>query len=346
MNSRAEHQPHSAGFVVALPAVCAISILLGVATCRASAQSCQTSGDLDDATKSAITSSALHYFDLAAKGDADAMRQSAIPSLASDFSSIEATIKDHQADLSGAQAGARSVFVLQTEGSAPAAHTEFYCGVFGKSGQTSSSAVFYLDNLAPAKYAVAILDVTSPKGKLSFSPILEQAGTEWKLGGLYVKSAQIAGHDSDWFIAQARQAKAKGQLHNAWFFYLQARSMISPLPFMSTSLTDKLYDESQGARPADVPADGKTADLAAGAETYKLTAMFPEAVGNDLDLIVKYQSPDASNTNQAYQSNLAVMKALAAKYPEIRDAFAAVVARAVDPSGRDYGTLLEMKDIK
>ena len=74
--------------------------------------------------------------------------------------------------------------------------------------------------------------------------------------------------------------------------------------------------------------------------------MFPEVVGNDLDLIVKYQAADISNTNQAYQSNVAVIKALVTKYPEVRDAFAGVVARAVDPSGRDYGTLLAMKDIK
>ena len=43
---------------------------------------------------------------------------------------------------------------------------------------------------------------------------------------------------------------------------------------------------------------------------------------------------------------MAVIKALVAKYPEVRDAFAGVVARAVDPTGRDYGTLLAMKDIK
>jgi hypothetical protein len=40
------------------------------------------------------------------------------------------------------------------------------------------------------------------------------------------------------------------------------------------------------------------------------------------------------------------MKALLTKYPELRDAFAAVVARGVDPSGRDYGTMSAMKDIK
>ncbi len=69
-------------------------------------------------------------------------------------------------------------------------------------------------------------------------------------------------------------------------------------------------------------------------------------MGNDLDLIVKYQVPSISDSNQTYQSNVAVMKALVAKYPELRDAFTAVVARAVDPSGRDYGTMLAMKDIK
>ena len=61
---------------------------------------------------------------------------------------------------------------------------------------------------------------------------------------------------------------------------------------------------------------------------------------------MKYQSASVSNTNQAYQDNVAVMKALVAKYPEVKDAFAAVVARAVDSTGRDYGTLLAMKDIK
>jgi hypothetical protein len=74
--------------------------------------------------------------------------------------------------------------------------------------------------------------------------------------------------------------------------------------------------------------------------------LFRSAVGNDLVLVVKYQAADISNTNQAYQHNLAVIKALVAKCPELRDAFAAVEARAVDPTGRDFGALLAMKDIK
>ena len=36
------------------------------------------------------------------------------------------------------------------------------------------------------------------------------------------------------------------------------------MPFMSTLATDKLYDESQSVLPADVPINGKTADLDCG----------------------------------------------------------------------------------
>jgi hypothetical protein len=309
----------------------------------ARAQSCQTAGDLDDATRTAITAAGQRYFGMAIRGDVASLRQNAIPGLASDFSGIETTIKDHQQDLAAAQATVKGVFLL--DGSEPAPHAEFYCGVFGKTGQTSGSAVFYLDNLPAGKYGVVLLDASSPKGRTMFSLILQHAGTDWKIGGLYIKTAQVAGHDSDWFLSRARGYKTKGQLHNAWFFYAQSRNLISPLPFMSTLATDKLYDEAQGSQPADLPV-GKTVDLTAGTATYKLISIFPEIVGNDLDLIVKYQAADISNTNQAYQGNVAVIKALAAKYPEMRDAFAAIVARAVDPSGRDYGTLLAMKDIK
>jgi hypothetical protein len=312
----------------------------------AHAQSCQTAGDLDEATRTALTAAGQRYFGMAAKGDAASLRQSAIPSLASDFSGIEATVKDHQQGLSGAQGTVKSIFLLEAQGAAPVPHAEFDCGVFNKNGQTASSAVFYLDNLPPAKYGVVSLDATTAKGRTMFSVILQQVGTDWKLGGLYVKSAQVAGHDGDWFVARAREYKAKGQMHNAWFFYAEARALISPLPFMSTLATDKLYDESQSLQPADLPTDGKTVALAAGAITYKLTAMFPEVVENDLDLIVKYQVSDISNTTQTYQSNVAVMKALVAKYPELKDAFGGIVARAVDPGGRDYGTMLAMKDIK
>ncbi len=334
--------PLRSSIAVVFSAAC----LFSLSATSIQAQTCQTSSDMDAATRTALTNAGQRYFDMAAKGDAASLKQNAIPSLASSFAGIENLVKERQPDLSGAQPTIKGIFLLDNEQGTANARAEFYCGVFGKNGQTATSSAFYLDNLPPAKYAVVLIDATSSKGRTMFSEVLQQMGTDWKVGGLYIKPAQIGGHDSDWFLNQARQFKSKGQTHNAWFYYLEARNLISPLPFMSTLATDKLYDESQSQQPADLPAGGKTTDLPAGAATYKVTSVFPEAVGNDLDLIARYQSASVSNTNQAYQDNVNVIKALVAKYPEVREAFASVVARAVDASGQDYGTLLAMKDIK
>jgi hypothetical protein len=333
---------------------CAALALLAFSSSSALAQTCLTSRDMDDATRTALTTAALRYFDLIAKGDTAALRQGAIPSVAGDFSGIETTVKDGHSALAGSNATIRPPFVLVAEGAAPIPRAEFLCGVFGSSGQTGDSAVFSLNNLPPGKYAVVILDAPSTRGAYAVSLILQQQSSDWKLGNLYIKAATSGGHDSDWFAARARAFQTKGQMHDAWFYYLEARSLASPLPLMSTAATDKLYDASQKVQPADVPAEGKTVDLStattaantAGTATCKLMALFPEAVGDDLDLIVKYQVADISDTAKTFQTNVAVIKALVAKYPELRDAFAGVVARAVDPAGHDYGTLLPMKEIK
>jgi hypothetical protein len=310
------------------------------------AQTCLSTAEMDAPTRSAIETAAHRYFDMASKGDVAGLRQNSIPGLASNFGGIEAAVIENKPAFESAQAMPRPPFLLQAQGKENLARAEFLCGVFGANGQTRDSAVFVLPNLPPGNYAVVIMDVNGKKGPYTLSLILQQIGSDWKLGGFYAKPAEAGGHDALWYADRARQFKTKGQVHNAWLYLLEARDLLAPISFMSTLQTDKLYDEGQAAQPKDVPLNGNTVDLVAGGKTYKLTNIFPLAVGSDLDVVVKYQSADVSNTTQAFQDNMAVIKALVAKYPELRDAFAAVVARAVEPSGKDYGSLLQMKDIK
>ena len=305
-------------------------------------QTCLTANDMDEATRAALVNTAKRYFDIAARGDLASLRQNSIASVASDFSGIENAVKDNQANFAGAQATPRPPYLLKAEGTAPLPHAEFLCGVFGPQGQTKDSAVFQLSNLPPGNYGIVILDLNGAKTPYTLSFVLQQQGNDWKLGGFYGKPLQVAGQDGNWYITRAREYKAKGQMHNAWLYFIEARELLAPVPFMSTMATDKLYDESQAAKPSDVP----STDLVVGGKTFKVTSLFPLAVGNDLDLVVKYQSPDVSNTTQTFQDNMAVMKALIAKYPELREAFGGIVARAVEPSGRDYGSLMAMKNIK
>jgi hypothetical protein len=320
-------------------------VLLG--SLPALAQTCFTADDMDAPTRSALQAAANRYFDMVARGDAASVKQNSIPSAAGNFGGIEGTIKENQANFVGAHGTARPPFLLKVEGTAPLPKAEFLCGIFGAGGQTTNSAEFIIPNLPPGSYGVVTLDVPAQKSSYTVSFVLQQQGTDWKVGNLFVVPTQIAGHDSNWFIDRARAFKAKGQNHNAWLYFIQGRQLAVPVPFMYTQLTDKLYDEAQSVKPADFPLDGNTADLTAtGGKTYKLTAIFPLAVGQDFDLVVKHQSADVSNTGQTFQDNMAVMKALVTKFPEVRDAFGGIVARAVEPSGKDYGSLMPMKDIK
>ncbi len=326
--------------------ICRFALVVLLAA-PALAQTCLTKDDMDAPTLSALQAAGSRYFDMAARGDAAALKQNSISSVANDFSGIENTIKDSQADLAGSHATARPPFLLKAEGTAPLPRAEFLCGVFSSNGQTANSAEFIIPNLPPGNYAIVMLDVAGQKTPYTLVLVLQQDGTDWKIGGFFLRPSQIGGHDSNWYLDQARAFKTKGQAHNAWLYFLEGRDLAVPVSFMYTQLTDKLYDEAQTLKPADFPVEGNTADLTApGGKTYKLTAIFPTVFGQDLDIVVRYETPSVADTSATFQENLAVMKALLLKFPELRDAFAGVVARGVEPSGRDYGSLMPMKDIK
>jgi hypothetical protein len=310
------------------------------------AQTCMSAADMEPSVRTALETAAKRFFDMSARGDAAALKQNSVSSLAASFAGVESALKDNQPALSGASASVRPPFLLNAEGAGPLAHAEFLCGVFGPSGQTSHSAVFALNDLPPGKYAVTVLDISGGKKPLTLTLVLEQIGTEWKLAGYYARSQQACGHDFAWFAQQAREFKVKSQNHNAWLYYRQAIALASPVDFMSTQATDKLYDEVQSVQPADMPTDGNALDLTAGGKTYRWTAIFALPVGDDLDVVVKYATADISNTQKTFEENTQVIKTLAAKFPELKTAFAGVVARAVAPSGEDYGSLLPTKEIK
>ena len=309
-------------------------------------QTCTTGNDMDPATRSSLENSARQFFGMAAQGDVFNLKQNAIPAIANDFSGIERAVVDNKAGLSGGQPTIRSSFLLDATGNAPLENAEFYCGAFSAQGLTSNSAAFRIPNIPPGRYGIVIMDTSGSLGPYMLTQVLQQSGAMWRLAGFYAKPVQIGGHDANWFVTQARAYKAKGQNHNAWFYFLQARELAAPVPFMSTLSLDKLYDEAQQVAPRDLPLNGTVNFAAPDGRRWQISSEFPVVSNGKLNLVVKYQTPDVSDTTKAFQDNMALMKALVMAYPEYREAFDAVVVRAVAPSGQDYGTLLAMKDIK
>src|ERR1035441_8400630 len=123
------------------------------------AQNCLSAPDMDASVRKALETTAQRYFEMSAHGDTTTLRQNSIALVSANFAPVEAAVKENQAAFTGAQPTVRPPFQLTAEGLEPLARAEFLCGVFGKTGQTSNSAVFVLNNLPPGKDGGVILDV-------------------------------------------------------------------------------------------------------------------------------------------------------------------------------------------
>ena len=313
--------------------------LLSPAVC---AQTCFNGPDLEAPTRTAIESAARKYFDMSAHGDVAGLKANAIPAIAGDFGSIERAVVTNKQALAGGQPAITGTYLLDaSQAKATLPRADFYCGIYNSPDRIA----FFISNLPPGRYALVIQKV-SGKDPITLTLILQDVAGTWKLAGYYPRRESLADHDGQWYLAKAREFKAKGQLHNACLYYLTAWDLLAPVDFVSTPQLDKIGDEMQAARPSDLPSAASPLTLSANGRIFKITEMMPVTIDENLDLRVQYQTPDAANSGLAFQDNMAVIKTLVVKYPELRDAFYAVVARASDDSGHEYGTVVAMKDIK
>ncbi len=318
-------------------------LLTGLWSSHSIAQTCDSGADLNAATKSAIESAAQRYFSMSAQGDVAGLKANAIPAVAGDFSGIEQAVVDNKKYFAEGQPAITGTYLLDaSQNKGTSQRADFYCGIYNSPQRVG----FSIPGLPTGRYAIVIQKISGDKDPITLTMILQDMGASWKLAGYYPRLNAIAGHDGDWYLTQARQYKAKNQLHDAWFYYLTAWDLLAPVNFMSNPQLDKIAQEMETARPSDLPSAQSPMDLSANGKIFKITELAPVPVGNDLNLRVRYQTPDASNTAVAFQDNMAVIKAVVGKYPEIREAFNAVIARAVDSSGHEYGSLLAMKDVK
>ena len=306
------------------------------------AQSCASGTDLDVPTKNAVEAAARQYLDMSKRGDVAGLKANSIPAVAGDFGSIEQAVVTNKQYLSQGPATVSGTYLLDaSQAKAPLPRADFYCGIYN----SPERLVFSISNLPAGRYALVMQKIAG-KDPITLTLILQEVSGAWKLAGYYPRLDAIGGQDGQWYLTKAREFKSKGQLHNAWFYYLTAWDLLAPVNFMSTPQLDKVAEEMQSARPSDLPGNGNPLNLAANGKTFKVTEMVAVPVENNLDLRVRYETADASNTALAFQDNLSVIKAIVTKYPEVRDAFSAVIALAVDASGHEYGSASPMKDIK
>src|SRR5438270_6311085 len=91
----------------------------------ASAETCTAGPEMDAPTKSSIDSAARQMFAQMQQGDVFSLKQNSIPTLASNFGSIEQTIVNNKARYAALNMTVRNEYALDAPATAPIARAEF-----------------------------------------------------------------------------------------------------------------------------------------------------------------------------------------------------------------------------
>ncbi|MBV9435062.1 MAG: hypothetical protein JOZ44_03365 [Acidobacteria bacterium] len=313
-------------------------------TAQKVSETCTTVQEMDAGTRAAIDAATQQFFSQAAAGNTAAMQQNAIAPVAGNFQAIAFAVQRDKEKIAGGQAQIRNEWLLDAPGTQTYERAEFFCGTINSTQHTS----FEIPNLPAGRYAVAIQDVIGSKQAFTVTYVLQQEGGQWKLAGYQAKPHQIGPHDGLWYWVQARDYKKQGEQHISFFYYTVAADLLAPVPFMSNPQLEALYQEEQQNVPKDLPQNPQQpVPVTLNGQTYNIVQAF--VVPDDkqgLDLVYKYSAPDITDQVKTFQQNMAFIKALATQYPEYKQAFTSIVARAVAPNGQDFGTQLPVNEIK
>lgn len=311
---------------------------------RALAISCTTQAQMTAAQRNGLSDAAKTMMGLIQRGDLQGLRANTLPSVASDFSGIASTVANLKPQIQTAMLTVENVYLLDASGQvAGSAPTEFFCG------QPVVSLNF--GDLPAGMYALAIGHATGVPQPQQVALILAKAPSgQWVLGGLFAKPMLYAGHGGLWYWTSARKYAAGNQEWGAWLDYSIAKRLLNPLDIMSTPNLEKLQQESEKVKPANLPGPSPVL-LSAHAGTYSLTAIDTTTEFGALDLDVHY-TPDAAQAQQlrdppaARKQVLDIMGALLEQHPELHQVFHGIWVQADQGAGSLFALELPMDSIR
>ena len=318
-----------------------MGLLLGAP--QAWAVACKTQAAMSEAERNALVQAARNIATDVQGGRTADLQAATVPAVASNFQPIQQSAAALMPLITGATITVNAVYQLDASDAKPGEdQTQFFCD----SGDTSSHVTFSIQHLPPGQFAFALLHATGVAKPQQLALLLQQqaAGTPWQLAGFFPKPLTVAGHDGLWYWKQARAYTQKKQPWNAWFSYTNAFYLLEPAGFFSSSNLEKLVDEQQAAHPADLPGKAPLTVTASGAPE-KITSLRTDDALGGLDLVLHYDAAGSTDPVAARAHAVAVMKALLALHPELREGFHGLWAFADAGSGQPFSLELPMQEL-
>jgi hypothetical protein len=309
------------------------------------AVSCTTQSQMTETERSSLVEASKSLAGLIQAGNTDGLKARTIPSVAEHFDPIAAAVESAAPLIERGAITIESMYLLEsTDLKSTEDNTQFFCG-----GANAHEVVFTIPQVPPGSYALAVLRATGVDSPQSITLILARdtpKATQWKLAGAFIHGLTSAGHDGVWYWNRAREFAKKGQKWNAYFYYQTAASLLTPVYFLSSPNLDKLLKEQAAIAPSGLPAGNQPMPLSGGGQNFSIQDMHTDSSLGGLDLVIHYQANDVSDPVAARTRNVALMTAMLAQHPELREGFHGLWAYANAPNQQPFANELAMDQIR
>jgi hypothetical protein len=317
-----------------------------------SAEVCTTQSQMQAADRDALVAAARTLAAKVEANDVSGLQAATAVEYAKDFSGIGTVVGSTSLKVKGGTPIVEQVYLLDgtqlkrgADGSLPEA--QFFCSL----NKSVAEADFMISGLAPGRYGFAIVDITDLDSPWRMSFLLHQEQGQWTMAGFYPKALSAAGHDGLWYWTQARTMTAQKEHWNAWLYYQQAESLLTPVNFIQSTHLEKLKAEASAAAPPalseGVSAEAPLVVKGPNGLEYHFTALgVDDSLGKDkIDVMTHLKVDQIGDPVAARKRNSDAMVALLAAYPEMRKSFHGVWMIADAPGQNPFATEQAMSDI-
>ena len=317
-----------------------------------SAEVCTTQSQMQGADRDALVAAARSLAAKVEANDVSGLQAATAVEYAKDFSGIGTVVGSTSLKVKGGTPIVEQVYLLDgtqlkrgADGSLPEA--QFFCSL----NKSVAEADFMISGLAPGRYGFAIVDIADLDSPWRMSFLLHQEQGQWTMAGFYPKALSAAGHDGLWYWTQARTMTAQKEHWNAWLYYQQAESLLTPVNFIQSTHLEKLKAEASAAAPPalseGVSADAPLVVKGPNGVEYHFTALgVDDSLAKDkIDIAAHLKVDQIGDPVAARKRNLDAMIALLTAYPEMRKPFHGVWIVADVPGQNPFATEQAMSEI-
>ena len=309
----------------------------------AHAATCATQAQMTAQQRDSLANQARALIGLAQQGDTAGLRARTLPAIASDFDGIAASVTSLKPAMQNSTITVEDLYYLDASMSQPGAErTQFFCG--------TPTVVLTFNGIPPGIYALAILHSTGVPNPQQISIILASApGNQWQLAGFYAKPMLIADHDGVWYWTSARKFSQSKANWPATLYFRIAQNLLSPVDFLTSPNLEKLQQETEQARPADLPGKSPMM-LNVQGSTFQVTGVDTTTQFGSLDLELHY-APNPTQAAQlrapvtARQQVTSVMAELLRQHPDLKQAFHGIWIHADQGNASLFAIELPMDQI-